>query len=183
MAGGRRVGHAPAIHAIAVATLVFAVCTPAPLTLRAQATLVARRSPCLDSIHAASLKRVPVYASAEIVDSLPVSAGVLSTIDLFTQADVEEIRTNFPMMRIRGYAGSVLMQFVIDTGGRAVPSSIRGLWPPNEPRLTGPAAFAYDSLVRAMRGTLHEARFVPARIGGCVVSQLAQQAFLYRPSR
>jgi hypothetical protein len=98
-------------------------------------------------------------------------------------ADVERIRTNFPMLRIRGFAGTVRMQFVVDTNGRAIPSTIRGVWPPTERRLLGPPAFARDSIVRAMRGTLEEARFVPARMGGCVVGQLVQQAFTYRPSR
>jgi hypothetical protein len=97
--------------------------------------------------------------------------------------DVERIRTNFPMVRIRGFAGTVRLQFVIDTAGRAVPSTIRGVWPPNEARLVGPPAFAYDSLVRVMRMSLEDATFVPARIGGCKVSQLVQQAFTYRPTR
>src|SRR2546423_15507248 len=38
------------------------------------------------------MKRVPVYASAEVVDSVPVGNGVLSTIDLFTQATAEAAR-------------------------------------------------------------------------------------------
>ena len=98
-------------------------------------------------------------------------------------ADVERIRTNFPMVRIRGFSGTVRLQFVIDTSGRAVSSTIRGVWPPNEARLVGPPAFAYDSLVRVMRLSLQDARFVPARIGRCTISQLVQQAFTYRPSR
>ena len=97
--------------------------------------------------------------------------------------DVERIRTNFPMVRIRGFAGTVRLQFVIDTGGRAIPESVRGVWPPSEPRLVGPPAFAYDSLVRVMRGALTAARFAPGRVGPCVVSQLVQQAFTYRPAR
>ena len=98
-------------------------------------------------------------------------------------ADVERIRTNFPMVRIRGFSGTVRLQFVIDTAGRAVPSSIRGVWPPNEARLVGPPRFAYDSVVRVMRLSLEDARFAPARIGPCIVNQLVQQAFTYRPAR
>ena len=97
--------------------------------------------------------------------------------------EVDRIRTNFPMMRTRGYAGNIRMQFVIDTSGRAIPSTIRDVWPANEPRVVGAPAFAYDTLVRTMRTTLQDARFAPARLGGCVVSQLVQQAFNYRPSR
>lgn len=98
-------------------------------------------------------------------------------------ADVERIRTNFPMVRIRGFSGTVRLQFVIDTTGRAVPSTIRGVWPPNEARLVGPARFAYDSVVRVMQLSLEDARFAPARIGRCTVNQLVQQAFTYRPAR
>lgn len=98
-------------------------------------------------------------------------------------AYVDRLRTTFPMMRIRGYSGGVRMQFVIDTSGRAIPSTIRDLWPATERRPIGGPAFAYDSLVRTMRIALEGASFVPARIGGCLVSQLVQQAFNYTPSR
>ena len=97
--------------------------------------------------------------------------------------DVERIRTTFPMVRIRGFSGTVRLQFVIDTAGRAVSSTIRGVWPPNEARLVGPPRFAYDSVVRVMQLSLEDARFAPAHIGRCVVNQLVQQAFTYRPSR
>ena len=96
---------------------------------------------------------------------------------------VDRLRTNFPMVRIRGFAGTVRLQFVIDTAGRADPASIRSVWPSNEPRLSGPPAFAYDSIVRVMRGAVKDARFEPARIGPCTVSQLVQQSFTYRPAR
>jgi hypothetical protein len=92
------------------------------------------------------------------------------------------MRTNYPMVRIRGFSGTVRLQFVIDTAGRAVPSTIRDVWPSSEARLAGPARFAYDSVVRVMRLALEGAGFVPARIGRCSVSQLVQ-AFTYRPVR
>jgi hypothetical protein len=98
-------------------------------------------------------------------------------------ADVERIRTTFPMVRIRGFSGTVRLQFVIDRSGRAIPATIREVWPATEARLAGPPAFAHDSLVRVMRLTLAEAYFVPARIGRCAISQLVQQAFTYRPAR
>jgi hypothetical protein len=96
---------------------------------------------------------------------------------------VDRLRTNFPMVRIRGFAGTVRLQFVIDTAGRADPGSIRSVWPTNEPRLSGPPAFAYDSVVRVMRGAVKDARFEPARIGSCTINQLVQQSFTYRPAR
>jgi hypothetical protein len=95
--------------------------------------------------------------------------------------DVERMRTNYPMVRVRGFSGTVRLQFVIDTAGRAIPSTIRGIWPTNEARLVGPQRFAYDSVVRVMQIALEDARFAPARIGSCALSQLVQQAFTYRP--
>jgi hypothetical protein len=97
--------------------------------------------------------------------------------------DVDRLRTNFPMVRIRGFAGTVRLQFVVDTAGRADPASIRSVWPTNEPRLSGPPGFAYDSVVQVMRGAVKDARFAPARIGSCTISQLVQQSFTYRPAR
>jgi len=98
-------------------------------------------------------------------------------------ADVERIRTNFPMVRIRGFSGTVRLQFVIDTAGRVIPSTIRSVWPANEPRLVGPQRFAYDSVVSVLRVSLGDARFAPARAGPCAISQLVQQGFTYRPAR
>jgi hypothetical protein len=98
-------------------------------------------------------------------------------------AGVDRLRTNFPMVRIRGFAGTVRLQFVIDTAGRADPNSIRSVWPANEPRLSGPPAFAYDSVVRVMRGAVKDARFAPARIGPCPINQLVHQGFTYQPAR
>jgi hypothetical protein len=34
-----------------------------------------------------------------------------------------------------------------------------------------------------MQLSLEDARFAPARIGPCLVNQLVQQAFTYRPAR
>lgn len=274
--------------------------------------LVPRRSVCLDGIPATAMKRVPVYAAAEIADGDVVSASVIMSIDLFTQvvaeqartllgagpgqlppgepsvtwrqldhrlrviahrdgrlawrvdlpswlsdgslgdsgvrhlgvaidaarrngesflwddglardsiawvvrlepatfgedgavappalrsgfpvftvlapstlaAEVGRLRTNFPMVRVRGFSGTVRLQFVIDTAGRADPATIRSVWPPNEPRLAGPPSFAYDSVVRVMLGAVKDARFAPARVGSCIVHQLVQQAFTYQPAR
>jgi hypothetical protein len=98
-------------------------------------------------------------------------------------ADVERIRTTFPMVRVRGFSGTVRLQFVIDTAGRAIPATIHDVWPANEARLAGPQRFAYDSVVRVMQLSLEDARFRPARAGECRISQLVQQAFTYRPTR
>ena len=118
----------------------------------------------------------------------PVATAVVSCVahgiaPAIASADVAQMRTNYPMVHIRGFSGTVRLQFVIDTAGRAVPSTVHDVWPANEPALAGPQRFAYDSVVRVMRLALAGARFAPAHIGGCPVSQLVQQAFTYRPVR
>lgn len=68
-----------------------------------------------------------------------------------------------------GVIGTVMMQVVVDTSGRAEPSSIEDIWPEGRPRLQGRPASYYGQLVRAARETLLGARFTPGRIGGCVM--------------
>jgi hypothetical protein len=76
--------------------------------------------------------------------------------------------------------GFVLMQLVVDTSGRAVPASIRDLWPANTPRLTGYEAQEYDAFVRSTTYWLEEIRFRPARIGTCRVRQVVQQPLEFK---
>jgi hypothetical protein len=80
----------------------------------------------------------------------------------------------------RRVAGFLVMQFVVDTSGRAVPASIRDLWPANRPRLTGDQAQEYNAFVRSTTYWLEEIRFRPARIGTCRVKQLVQQPLAYK---
>ncbi len=79
--------------------------------------------------------------------------------------------------------GFVLMQLVVDTSGRAVPASIRDLWPANRPRLRGYEAQEYNAFVRSTTYWLEEIRFRPARIGTCRVRQLVQQPLEYKVVR
>jgi hypothetical protein len=70
--------------------------------------------------------------------------------------------------------GSVLMQFVVDTTGRAEPGTIRELWPAGTPRLGGDAAYAHDEFVHSAQVWLREFRFRPERIGTCAIRQRVQ---------
>ena len=79
--------------------------------------------------------------------------------------------------------GFVLMQLVVDTSGRAVPASIRDLWPANRPRLRGYEAQEYNAFVRSTTYWLEEIRFRPARIGTCRVRQLVQQPLEFKVVR
>ena len=61
-----------------------------------------------------------------------------------------------------GPASATMVQFVVDTAGRAEPTSFRVV------------QGADSALVQAVRATLERRRFVPARAGGCAVRQIFQ---------
>jgi len=79
-----------------------------------------------------------------------------------------------------GYEGTVILQFVVDSTGQVKPESVREVWPETMPRLTGELATHYDAFLRSTMRTVRRARYEPARIGGCPVRQLVQQAFAFR---
>lgn len=79
--------------------------------------------------------------------------------------------------------GHVIMQFVVDSTGRAEPGTIHDVWPADRPRLTGQMGGYYDALVARLRDALPNARFEPARIGGCPVPQMVQMPFDFKIAR
>ena len=75
------------------------------------------------------------------------------------------------MRRVTAY---VLLQFVVDTLGRAVPSTVHDLWPASKPRLTGELGQYYQDFVHSVEQALPSWKFYPARIGSCPVRQIVQ---------
>ena len=87
---------------------------------------------------------------------------------------------SYPTGPLMGSAtGRVILQFVVDTTGRADMSTLRDMWPSDKPRLEGKLGDYYASFVRAARSSIQKATFDPARIGGCKVRQVVQQPFTY----
>ena len=82
-----------------------------------------------------------------------------------------------------GAEGTVILRFVIDTAGRVEPESVREMWPATLPRLTGERAAFYDEFLQSTMRSVRRARYEPARIGGCPVRQLVQQAFAFKLAR
>lgn len=76
--------------------------------------------------------------------------------------------------RIEGY---LVLRFIVDKTGRVDISTVRDVWPANRPRLTGEKGRYYQALMEAVRAALPDARFAPARIAGCPMSQLVQMPF------
>lgn len=87
---------------------------------------------------------------------------------------------NFPE---KGVTGDLIMQFIVDTTGRAEMVTVKDLWPPSRPRLTGELGRYYETFRRAVIQSISRDRFEPARIGGCKVRQLVQMPFGFRVSR
>jgi hypothetical protein len=88
-----------------------------------------------------------------------------------------------PYLKMDGFTGSVVIQFVVDTTGRPVPESVHDNWPPTRERLTGDRGRAYATFVAASAAAVRESLYTPARIGGCVVPQMVSQPFTYELTR
>ena len=87
---------------------------------------------------------------------------------------------NFPE---KGVTGELIMQFIVDTSGRAELATVKDLWPSSRPRLTGEMGRYYDAFRLAVVRSISRDRFEPARIGGCKVRQLVQMPFGFKVSR
>jgi hypothetical protein len=86
-------------------------------------------------------------------------------------------------LRRMGVTGKLVLQFVVDTSGRPIGSSIRDVWPEQRPRLRGDLQRYYtDFLDEAKRG-VQRSVYRPARVGGCPIAQLVQQPFIFDISR
>ncbi len=83
---------------------------------------------------------------------------------------------DYPMRnQMRGVSGTLTLQFVVDTSGRAEPATIHDLWPRDLPRLSGESARYYQDFVTSSTGYVKHLKFEPSRIGGCAVRQLVLQ--------
>jgi hypothetical protein len=83
-------------------------------------------------------------------------------------------------LQVNGVAGDLVMQFIVDTTGRAEMATVKDVWPSDRPRLTGEKGEYYESFRKAIVRSIARDRFEPARIGGCKVRQLVQMPFGFR---
>lgn len=127
----------------------------------------------------------PVTAASETVEPLyaPPNSDTAGTgtgprsfgaweVEVEVVAIAGTIRPEYPdPLRSSGVEGQVVAEFVVNEKGRADRNSLRILSATNK-------LFA-DAVSRAMP----QMRFKPARIGGKPVSQLVQQAFVFRLDR
>lgn len=74
-----------------------------------------------------------------------------------------------------GVTGVVIVTFIVDTTGRAIPSSIRDVWASSQKRPTSESPAYYNEFVRSVLTWVKTATRTPARLGGCPVPQLTTQ--------
>lgn len=85
--------------------------------------------------------------------------------------------------RHRGYQGEIHVQFIVDTTGRAVESSIRDFIPDGQARPTGEHRRIYDEFVREVHIAIPTMRFRPGSVAGCVLPVKVHQPFTFTLSR
>jgi hypothetical protein len=88
-----------------------------------------------------------------------------------------------PLLKMQGFTGSAVIEFVVDTSGHPEPQTVHDRWPKTRERLTGDRARAYATFVEASRAAVLESLYVPARLGGCAVRQIVSQPFGFELKR
>ena len=128
------------------------------------------RSPMVDDTNGVT----PIRAA------VAVPMMVVQTPRMHTVRGIHNARPSYPSGPLMGSAtGRVILQFVVDTTGRADMATLRDMWPSDKPRLEGKLGDFYDAFVRSARASIAKSTYEPARIGGCKVRQVVQQPFSY----
>ena len=111
---------------------------------------------------------------------IAVPMMIIQTPRIHTVCGIHNVVPSYPSGPLMGSAtGRVILQFVVDTTGRADMSTLRDIWPSDKPRLEGRLGSYYASFVKAARTAIAKSTYDPARIGGCKVRQVVQQPFTY----
>ena len=84
--------------------------------------------------------------------------------------EVHRRPVSYPMRSSDNLAGGLMfLRFQVDTTGRVDMKSVHDVWPEDHPRPRGDLGDFYRAFVAAVRRSLDDATFTPARIGGCAV--------------
>jgi len=84
-----------------------------------------------------------------------------------------------PSERSEGITAVIIMDFLVDSTGHAIPGSMKEVWSPTKKRPTGQMLAAYNDFLDSVTRWLPKAEFEPARIGGCKVTQLVREPFTF----
>jgi TonB family protein len=109
----------------------------------------------------------------------PPGATTSGTSEAYDEREVDTPASSFnarvpvypPSLRAAGIEGRVVAQFIVDPSGRATAESFRIL------------SSSSDLFSEAVRKSILETRFTPARLRGQPVSQMVQQLFVFRLDR
>lgn len=134
--------------------------------------------------------RMRLYVTlASLVNGKLISDETLpSAVPVFTTRILAEkpvamkhgVTPTYPLRnRNEGWVGLVHMQFVVDTTGRAVDSTVAVVWPKSSPRLKLEENDVYKSFISAVRDGIHNSTYYPAELAGCKVQQVVQQDFVF----
>ena len=85
--------------------------------------------------------------------------------------------------RLEGISARVLLRFVIDTNGRADPSSIQVIEPSPAVLDTSRFAHFYREFIDVSRDVVVRNRYAPAHYGACLVTARVQSALVYAGRR
>jgi hypothetical protein len=135
-----------------------------------------------DSVAFRIAMHYPMVSGQGVVGTLSLRQGFpLFFVPVPKEEPVEverQPKVDYPVWLIdRRVTGGLLLQFIVDTTGLADLSTVKDLWPSSRPRPSGQTRQYYESFRRAIVRALPDARFKPARIGGCKVRQLVQMPF------
>lgn len=127
---------------------------------------------------------IPSLVNGQLIgdETLPVGVPVYRTRILpETPAAVARgVHPDYPEPNRRaGWSGTVFMQFVVDTSGRAEASTVRDFWPKDAPPLDRDRAEAYSEFVGAAKRSIRASTYYPAELSGCKVRQVVRQAFVF----
>jgi hypothetical protein len=79
-----------------------------------------------------------------------------------------------------GYEATIVLRFLVDSTGHAVPSTMLDEWPKDKPRPTGHDLTAYQSFLEQTERAVEKTEFIPAMVGGCPVKQLVREPFVFK---
>jgi len=125
-----------------------------------------------DLLHGASLQAGAISG----LSGLGLHGAAPATAELLTAASVddpvavvEQPAPQYPpALEQAGITGRVVLEYLVDTTGRAEPGSLRTL------------VATYPAFEAAARATVLASRYRPARLGGRVVRQLVRQTLRFR---
>jgi hypothetical protein len=81
--------------------------------------------------------------------------------------------------RRAGYEALVLLNFMVDSTGHVVDSTVKDVWPKGTKRPEGENLRIYEQFLASTKRVLPRLDFVPASIGGCLVNQLVLMPFAF----